>query len=267
MHSLSKRSCFLKELAIRAQLQECRDEQQSVKKFPPMSIRGCHCSYRYMGAQRRGCWSVSVLWQMALTARSMQRGRSKSAPARARPTCGCMRRVSAPWPAFIFRAQSYIGMIANVRLISLKRSRTDLNICEIERRQHEDTQVEKKKFHQTSILCVAACKVHMQLRVFLWHSEKDKDQRITLETTHTPVSTRSLTSDCTTYLVLHLAAFIVAIHHQMGRRISAQDSDENVMTNYTVTYNLKGTYQRHVAVKRIIELACMSLRLGCNAYL
>lgn len=44
---------------------------------------------------------------------------SNSAPAQARPTCGCTRRVSAPWPAFIFRAQSYIGMIANVQLISL----------------------------------------------------------------------------------------------------------------------------------------------------
>lgn len=68
-----------------------------------------------------GLWSVCVcvLWQMALTVRSRQRGLEYSAPARARPTCGCSRRVSTPWPACIFRAQSYIEIIANVGLIAL----------------------------------------------------------------------------------------------------------------------------------------------------
>lgn len=44
---------------------------------------------------------AGALWQMTLT------GQSRSAPAQSRPTCTCMRRISALWPAFIFTAQLY----------------------------------------------------------------------------------------------------------------------------------------------------------------
>lgn len=139
-----------------------------------------------MGAKRRGAYQCSVCvcvccnrwpWQW-------EAGRedgSNSAPARARPTCGCTRRVSAPWPAFIFRAQRYIGMIANVWLICLlsllfldTNWQSNLNIYEIER-QHEDTQVEK---NPTKFVCVVTSKLHMKQKVavFLWHSATDKTQ-------------------------------------------------------------------------------------------
>lgn len=68
------------------------------------------------------CACVWVVTDGLDSEKQAERTGVNSAPAWARPTCGCTRRLSAPWPAFIFRAQSYIWLIANVRLISLPSS-------------------------------------------------------------------------------------------------------------------------------------------------
>lgn len=85
----------------------------------------------------------------------------------------------------------------------------------------------------------------------------------------TPDSITSLTSGCTAFFSRYTWLPSVALRHRLGVRISAQNGDGKRCDQlygdiHTV---LKGTHQCHVAEKRIIELACMSLRLGCNAYL
>lgn len=84
----------------------------------------------------------------------------------------------------LFLEPSYIGMITNVSAHLFQAQ----PICEIECRQHGVTRVGKKKRKRkksSNILCVSACKLHMQHEVFLLHSMMDKKQSNTLETTHT----------------------------------------------------------------------------------
>ncbi len=167
---------------------------------------------------------------------------SNSAPARARPTCGCTRRVSAPWPAFIFRAQSYIGMIANVRLISLSSAAGPIWISVRDRTQgtwrHTHTHTHTSHRHQTKILCVMTCKLHMQQTVavaLLWHSVMKKKQPFTNHTHarffykfnsrlhHLPRATPGCLYSCLTSL-------------NGGSVFRCRIGTENVVTNYTVTY-------------------------------
>lgn len=63
----------------------------------------------------------------------------------------------------------------------------------------------------------------------------EKNQRITLEAMHSRLY-YMLNFGCTTSIVLHLDAFTVALHHQIGSKIEHRVAMENVMTNYMVTY-------------------------------
>lgn len=200
---------------------------------------------------------------------------SSSAPARARPTCGCTGRVSAPWPAFIFRAQSYIGMIANVRLISLSSAAGPIWIS-VRGSNAGDmtTHTQKRNVSSTPnknpLCCVMTCTLHMQQAVavaLLWHAVMNKSNP--LQTTHTRFLYK-----CNFWLD-HLPratpGCLYSCHTSLsgGLRISARDRDGKCRDQLygDIHTILKGTHQCHVAVKRIIELARMSLRLGCNAYL
>lgn len=90
------------------------------------------CQYAGVTGWMERSWSTCEWWQMALTARSKRQregGREFiGAPARARPTCGCTRRVSAPWPAFIFRAKKLYRDDRNCSAVSRFRDTTEQRV-------------------------------------------------------------------------------------------------------------------------------------------
>lgn len=112
--------------------------------------------------------------------------------------------------------------------LSLFRAQPDQFECLLDQsRQYEDTQVEKKNVSNWNPLCYelqiaqAAEGSCTWLTVVMYNTQVERN---TFQATHTPGSTTSFTPGCTVFLVLHLAAFTVSLHHCAGFRISAQNS-------------------------------------------
>ena len=181
------------------------------------------------------CWSVCVCcdrwpWQW-------EAGRedgSNSAPARARPTCVCTRRLSAPWPACIFRDQSYIGMIANVRLISLSSSAGPIwisgrsNACDMKTRGLGNT---KPVASSKNPLC------HDSQAAGAPGGSGGASVTVTHVEPHAPEPSTSLTPGCTAQLVLHpLCVYRRLTSSRPGSTIQSRKVMENVAANYMVTH-------------------------------
>lgn len=145
--------------------------------------------------------------------------------------------------------------------LSFELSRTNLNICKIGCGQHEVTQVEKIKKQTKKTFIRQKCFVlGFTCASKIYSKVQDTNAKRPFMNLHIDSSTSfAPPSSCNTL-------YDIA---EWGSTFSAQVSDGKCRGQLygSVHTILKGTHQCHVATKRIIQLACMSSRLGCNAYL